>query len=61
MLLWMGLRQREIDRVFLLQAGMLALFGAAIGIAVAVALPQFLPQELMGKSIFMLLLHWKWR
>jgi hypothetical protein len=54
MLLWLGMRERDIGLLFALQAAFVSLIGAAAGIAVALALPGFLPRELAGASVFML-------
>lgn len=54
MLLWMGMEERTLCGILLLQAAMLSLFGAAMGAAAAAALPSFLPRELIGRSVFLL-------
>jgi hypothetical protein len=54
MLRWLGLKERDISRLFILQAGMISLFGVAIGIIIGVSLSSFLPLELKSDSIFML-------
>jgi len=51
---WIGLRDRDIGWILVLQALMMAAFGIAIGILVCAVLPSFLPPELQGASIFTL-------
>jgi predicted lysophospholipase L1 biosynthesis ABC-type transport system permease subunit len=54
MLLWLGLRRKDIGRLFIIQALFLSAFGAAAGILASVALPPFLPEEAQGISVFAL-------
>ena len=54
MLFWLGMKQRDILRVFLLQSALLSAVGAGLGLLFAVILPLFLSQSLIGLSIFML-------
>jgi ABC-type lipoprotein release transport system permease subunit len=51
---WIGMKGKEIGRLFVIQSLMISLFGIAVGILVSTSLPSFLSQELRGISIFML-------
>ena len=51
---WMGMKEREIKGLFILQSFFIAILGAAIGIVISLALPSFLPMELKGDSSYML-------
>ena len=58
MLEWLGMRERDIAGLFVIQAGVIAAVGVTIGIIVALCLPSFLPQELKETSVFMLSIPW---
>jgi hypothetical protein len=51
---WMGMKDSEIRRMFAVQALMVSVTGAAIGVIAAVSLPSFLTAELKGASIYTL-------
>ncbi len=48
MLHWIGMRKKEIARIFSFQMALLTLIGIGVGILIALLLPSFLSQELMG-------------
>lgn len=54
MLIKLGIKQRSILGLFIIQAIMIALAGIAAGIVVSLSLPAFLPQEAASASIFTL-------
>ncbi len=54
MLRCMGVRQRDIGRLYAMQSLFLFLTGAAAGISVSIFLPWFLPAELVETSCFAL-------
>ncbi|GHT84019.1 hypothetical protein FACS18947_0840 [Bacteroidia bacterium] len=54
MLHWLGMKKKDITKMFVLQSTMLSLIGVNIGILIAIVLPSFLSQDLKGSSIFML-------
>lgn len=54
MLRWMGMKGRNISRLFLLHALIVSVFGAIIGLVASLSLPSFLPPELKGTSSYML-------
>lgn len=54
MLRWLGIREKNIRSLFLIQAIMISLIGIAVGIIVALSLPSFLSPDLKGKSIYTL-------
>lgn len=54
MLLWLGMRVKDIGTLFVLQSATISLGGIALGIVIAVLLPSFLPQEWKDTSVFML-------
>jgi predicted lysophospholipase L1 biosynthesis ABC-type transport system permease subunit len=54
MLRWLGMKRRDIGQMHIIQAGLISMFGAVIGMLTGVLLPSFLPQELKGTSVFML-------
>ncbi len=51
---WMGMKDRNMSRLFTLQAFIVSAFGTMIGIAVSLSLPSFLPPELKGTSSYTL-------
>ena len=51
---WIGMREKDIGRLFVVQSAMISLFGIAVGILVSVSLPSFLATELQETSIFTL-------
>ncbi len=51
---WIGLKERQIKGLFILQSFFIAILGTAIGIAVSLALPSFLPTEPKESSSYML-------
>lgn len=54
MLHWLGMKKKDIARIFALQSTLLSLIGVSIGALITVTLPSFLPQELKSFSVFML-------
>jgi ABC-type lipoprotein release transport system permease subunit len=54
MLRWIGMKERDIGRLFLLQALIISIAGIAIGVIVGISLPSFLSPDLKGNSIFTL-------
>lgn len=54
MLRWIGMREKDIGRLFFLQVMMLSLLGVLIGIIVSISLPSFLQQDAKDTSIFKL-------
>ncbi len=54
MLRWMGMKDRNISRLFLLHALIVSVFGALIGLVAGLSLPSFLPPELKGTSSYTL-------
>lgn len=58
MLWWMGMRERDIAGLFVIQSGIISLIGVAMGIIVALCLPSFLPQQMSESSVFMLPIPW---
>ncbi len=54
MLGWLGMKQKDINRLFLLQALTLSFLGIAIGLIVSLSLPSFLTMELVETSLFTL-------
>jgi hypothetical protein len=54
MLRWLGIKEKNIGRLFMFQAMMISLIGIAVGIIVSLSLPSFLPTELKGSSIYTL-------
>ena len=54
MLYWMGIKKKEITKIFTQQSMLLSLLGGGVGILIALVLPSFLSQDLKGISIFML-------
>ena len=54
MLRWIGMREKDIGRLFVIQAAVILFFGILTGIIVSLSLPSFLAQDLIGKSIFTL-------
>ena len=53
-LLWVGIKSKDIGRLFVMQAGMICLTGVVIGVLVGMSLPSFLSQEPNGTSVFTL-------
>lgn len=51
---WIGMKGKEIGRLFIIQSVIISLFGIAAGILVSTSLPSFLSPELQGASIFTL-------
>jgi ABC-type lipoprotein release transport system permease subunit len=51
---WLGIREKNIRALFLVQAIMISLIGIAVGIIVSLSLPSFLPPDLKGSSIYTL-------
>ena len=51
---WIGMREKEIRRLFIIQSVMISLLGIIIGTIISVSLPSFLSTELQGTSMFML-------
>jgi ABC-type lipoprotein release transport system permease subunit len=51
---WIGMKGKEIGRLFIIQYVIISLFGIAVGILVSTSLPSFLSPELQGASIFTL-------
>lgn len=54
MLRWMGMKEKEIKRLFVVEYIILSLIGIAVGIIIALSLPSFLSQDLKGMSVYML-------
>ena len=54
MLRWVGMRNKQIIGIYMLQSLLIALFGVVIGIIVSVSLPSFLSQEMTEATIFAL-------
>jgi len=54
MLQWIGMKEGDIGRLFVIQALMISLIGIVIGIIVSTSLPSFLSLELKETSIFAL-------
>lgn len=54
MLQWLGMKKKDVSRIFALQSTLLSLIGMSIGALAAIVLPSFLPQELKELSVFML-------
>jgi hypothetical protein len=51
---WLGMKEKTIDVLFLIQAVIVSLIGTVVGIIVALSLPSFLPTALKGSSIYTL-------
>ncbi len=51
---WIGMKGKEIGRLFIVQSAIISMFGIAAGILVSVSLPSFLTPEPEGISIFTL-------
>jgi ABC-type lipoprotein release transport system permease subunit len=51
---WIGMKERDIGRLFVFQSLMISLVGITIGIIVGISLPSFLSPDLKGNSIFTL-------
>lgn len=51
---WIGMKGKEIGRLFVIQSVIISLFGIAVGILMSTSLPSFLSPELQGTSIFTL-------
>ncbi len=51
---WMGMKDKEIGRIFIVQSIMISLMGIAAGILVSTSLPSFLSLEISETSIFKL-------
>jgi ribosomal protein S11 len=51
---WMGMRQKDIHRLFAIQGIMISIIGTALGIVVAAALPSFLSSEEPEATNFLL-------
>lgn len=47
---WMGMKEREVSRLFTLHAFLVSMLGTMLGVAVSLALPSFMPMELHGVS-----------
>lgn len=54
MLRWLGMKEREVSRLFTLYAFIIAATGTTIGVVVGLSLPSFLPMELKGISSYTL-------
>lgn len=54
MLRWLGMKQGDMNGLFLLQSLTLSFFGILLGLIVSLSLPSFLPPELVGVSFFTL-------
>lgn len=51
---WIGMKKKDIEKLFLLQSLMSVLLGVSIGIIIGVTVPSFLSPELFDTSIFSL-------
>jgi ABC-type lipoprotein release transport system permease subunit len=47
MLHWLGMKKKDIARIFAIQSTLLSLIGVGIGTLTAIILPSFLPQEIL--------------
>lgn len=54
MLRWIGLKQKDIDKLFIIQTMLISLIGLVIGFIVSISLPSFLPPKLKGTSSYTL-------
>ena len=52
MLRWIGMKEKDIGRIFIIQTLILSLIGIFIGIIASTSLPSFLSPELRDTSIF---------
>ena len=51
---WIGLKQKDLRRIFRIQSMAIALLGITIGIVVSVFIPSFIPPEAQKTTIFFL-------
>lgn len=56
MLLWMGMKEKDIHKVFVIQSLMISLIGIVIGIIVSISLPSFMPTDTKEISVYTLLI-----
>ena len=54
---WIGMKDGQITRLFMLQSAIIALFGIAVGIIISVSLPSFLSAEINETSILTMPIH----
>jgi len=56
MLLWMGMKEKDIHKVFVIQSLIITLSGIIIGIIVSLSVPSFMSTDIKEESVYKLLI-----
>jgi len=56
MLFWMGMKEKDIHKVFVLQSLIVSSIGIFVGIIVSLSVPSFMPTDSIEKSVYTLII-----